>query len=181
MAKEEKIEEKRVFYNYRHRPPQVKFCSKNPSKVQESPLDARSPQELLEKYGMYTDKPALESVQPFYADLTAFRGFEETCNQVRDIKEKFNALDVDIKAKFNHNAEEFCRYITSKDFDVREIMTSQQYKEYEQIMKEEKSKADYEAYTKTDAYKKEIQEQAQRQAYEQARYEEWKKNFGGSK
>lgn len=181
MSKEEKLEEKRVFYNYRNRPPKVVFCSKMPSKVQEGPLDARSPQELLEKYGMYNDRPALDSVKPFYADLTAFGSFEEQNNHIRDIKEKFMQLDVDIRAKFNHNPEEFCNYLISKDFDIKEIMNSNQYNEYTRILNEKKAEKEYQEYLKSDKYKQEIEEYNARQQYEKERYEEWKKNFKPSK
>lgn len=183
MAKE-KEEEKLVtnpyFYNYRNRPPQVKICSKKPSKVQESPLDAKSPQELLEKYGMYRDSSSLDTVRPFYADLTQFQSFEDTCNHVRDIKEKFMQLDVDIRAKFNHNPEEFCNYITSSDFDIKEIMNASQYQEYKTKIDEEKAEKEYQKYINSAEYKKNLAEQEQFKAYQQKQYEEWKKQFGGS-
>lgn len=172
----EKIIE-RLFYNYRNRPPQVKCCSKNPSEVQESPLDAKSPQELLDKHGMYIDRPSLKDLQPFYADLTAFQSYEDSLNSVRTIKEKFMNLDVSIRAKFNHNPEEFCNYVQSKDFDMREIMTADIYKEYEEQQKEEQALKDFEAYKKTKEYKDKIEEQALRAQYEKEQYENWKKNF----
>ena len=106
----------RVFYNYRHRPPKVQWHSDKPTKVQLSPLDAKSPQEVLEKYGMYKDNSALKEPTPFYADLTAFDDYATSLCNIRDIKEKFKSLDIDIRAKFNHNVEEFCSYVTSKDF-----------------------------------------------------------------
>lgn len=185
MSKEEKINEsiiapqatERVFYNYRHRPPKVKICSNKPSKVQESPLDAKSPQELMDRHGMYVDRPSLKDLQPFYADLTAFQSYEESLNSVRTIKEKFMNLDVSIRAKFNHNPEEFCNYIQSKDFDIREIMTSDIYSEYEQQQKELQSQKEYDKYLKSDEYKKEQEENALRAQYEKEQYENWKKNF----
>lgn len=180
MSKEEK-QEVRAFYNYRNQPPKVIFHSCNPSKVQESPLDARSPQELLEKYGMYNDKPALDSVKPFYADLTAFGSFEEQNNKIRDIKEKFMLLDVDVRAKFNHNPEEFCNYLVSKDFNIKEIMNADQYQEYTRVENEKKAEIEYQAYLKSDKYKQDMEENAARQQYEKSKYEEWKKNFKPSK
>lgn len=179
--KDEIVEEKRYFYNYRNRPPKVQWHSDKPSKVQISPLDAKSPQEILERYGMYKDNSALEQPTPFYADLTEFTDYATSLNNIRDIKEKFNSLDIDIRAKFNHNPQEFCDYVTSKDFDIREVMTKDMYERYMNVMQEEQQKQQYEEYIKSDEYKKDMEERAARQAYEQARYDEWKKQFGGSK
>lgn len=185
MQKEEKVIEniispqatEYVFYNYRHRPPKVKMCSQKPSRVQESPLDAKSPQELMDRHGMYIDRPSLKDLRPFYADLTAFQSYEDSLNSVRNIKEKFLNLDVSIRAKFNHNPEEFCKYIQSKDFDIREIMTSDIYAEYENQQKEEQAQKEYQKYLQSDEYKKNQEEIALRAQYEKEQYENWKKNF----
>lgn len=181
MAKEEKIiadtATERVFFNYRHRPPKVKICSINPSKVQESPIDAKSPQELMDRHGMYIDRPSLKELKPFYADLTQFESYEDSLNSVRNIKEKFMNLDVSIRAKFNHNPEEFCNYVQSKDFDIREIMTSDVYKQYEDEQKEIQAQKEYEKYLKSDEYKKEQEQNALRAQYEKEQFENWKKNF----
>lgn len=167
----------RNFYNYRHRPPKVKIVSSKPTKVQESPLDAKSPQELMDRHGMYVDRPSLKELKPFYADLTQLKSYEDSLNSVRDIKEKFNSLDISIRAKFNHNPEEFCNYVGSKDFDIKEIMTSDVYSEYLREQKDIKAREEFEKYKKTDAYKKEIEEFELRQRYEQEQFENWKKNF----
>lgn len=185
MTKEEKTIEnviapqvtERVFYNYRHRPPKVSLCSNKPSKVQESPLDAKTPQELMDRHGMYVDRPALKDLKPFYADLTAFKSYEDNLNAVRDMKEKFNNLDISIRAKFNHSPEQFCEYITSKDFDIREIMTADVYNEYEKEQNQAKYEAEFEKYLKSDEYKKAQEESALRLQYEKEQYENWKKNF----
>lgn len=166
-----------VFYNYRHRPPKVQMCSKNPTKTQESPLDAKSPQELMDRHGMYIDRPSLKDLQPFYADLTSFSSYEDSLNSVRNIKEKFMNLDVSIRAKFNHNPEEFCNYVTSNDFDMREIMTSDVYSEYKRQQDELKAQQEYEKYLKSDEYKKIAEENALRAQYEKEQYENWKKQF----
>lgn len=166
-----------VFYNYRNRPPKVKMCSIKPSKVQESPLDAKSPQELMDKHGMYIDKPSLKELKPFYADLTQFQSYEQSLNSVRDIKEKFMSLDVSIRAKFNHNPEEFCKYLTSKDFDIKEIMTSDIYEQYKNDLERNKRLEEYNLYLKSDDYKKEQEEMKLRRQYEEEQYEEWKKKF----
>lgn len=169
------------FYNYRNRPPKKVCCSSKASKVQESPLDAKSPQELMDRHGMYVDRASLKEVRPFFADLTAFQSYEDNLNSVRNIKEKFMKLDVSVRAKFNHNPEEFCNYVTSKDFDIREVMTSDMYLEYQAVKSEEKALAEYEKYIKSDEYKKILEENDLRAKFEKAQYEEWKKRFDNLK
>lgn len=188
MAKSQQEEEtvlvtnpiERPFFNYRNRPPKVKFHTNRPTKTQESPLDAKSPQEVLLKYGMYRDGSALESVTPFYADLTEFSSYEEQLNNVRDIREKFSKLDVDIRAKFNHSPEQFCNYITSKDFDIKEIMNSEQLKEYQLYIENKNAEEAYEKYKKSPQYQKDLEEQALQERWQKESYEKWKKEFGGS-
>lgn len=166
-----------LFYNYRNRPPKVQMCSKNPTKTQESPLDAKSPQELMDKHGMYIDRPSLKDLKPFYADLTQFQSYEDSLNSVRTIKEKFMNLDVSIRAKFNHNPEEFCNYVQSKDFDIREIMTSDMYKEYQDELDLQEQERLVNEYKMTDDYKKMVVENKLRDQFLQEQFENWKKQF----
>lgn len=171
------VKQSKKFFNYRNRPPQVVLCSQKPSKVQESPLDARSPQELMDKYGMYRDKSALKDVTPFYADLSSFNGFEDSLNHLRDIEEKFMSLDSEVRARFNHNPVEFCNYLQSKDFDIKRVMTDEQFEVYTRDLEDAKRQRDLDAYMKSKEYSEMLKEQETRRAYEQAKYEEWKKNF----
>lgn len=175
-SKQESIELK--FYNSKNLPPKVKFKSKKPSKVQESPLDARSPQEVLQQYGMYKDE-SIYSKHPekLYLDLTQFGDYESNLNANRRMLEKFNALDVDVKARFNHDVKEFTKYVTSPNFDINRVLTDNQQKIYAKYQKELKMKKDYETYLKSDEYKAQVQEDSYRRAYEQSRYEEWKSNY----
>lgn len=165
------------FYNYRNRPPKVIFCSKNPSKVFESPLDAKSPQELMDRHNMYVDRSSLKEPTPFFADLSQFSSFEDSLNHVRSLKEKFMALDVGIRAKFNHNPEEFCNYVSSKDFDIKEVLTAEQFKDYDRQIKEQEQQKQYQDYLNSDEYKKTVEENMLRAKYEKEQYENWKKNF----
>lgn len=166
------------FYNSNNLPPKVKFRSKKPSKVQESPLDAKSPQEVLQQHGMYKDE-SIYSKHPekVYMDLSEFGDYESNLNANRRMLEKFNALDIDVRARFNHDVKEFTKYVTSSDFDINRVLTEKEQKKFAEYKKEEKAKKDFEEYLKSDEYKAQVQEDSYRRAYEQSRYEEWKSNY----
>lgn len=166
-----------VFFNYRHRPPKVKFCSQNPSKVQESPLDAKSPQELMDMHNMYVDRPSLKELKPFYADLSSFSSYEESLNKVRLMKEKFNSLDINIRARFNHNPEEFCEYICSKDFDIKQVMTPEMYSEYKRELDGIESRKHMDKYLNSKEYLDKKKDDELRSQFEDEMFENWKKQF----
>lgn len=170
------------FYNSNNLPPKVKFCSKKPSRVQESPLDAKSPQEVLQQHGMYRDE-SIYSKHPekIYADLSQFGDYESNLQAIRSMQEKFNALDVDVRARFNHDVKEFTKYVSSSDFDINNVLTLDEQKKFAEYKKEQKAKKDYEDYLKSDEYKAKVQEDSYRRAYEQSRYEEWKKDYMNKK
>lgn len=166
------------FYNSVNLPPKVKYKSNKPSKVQESPLDAKSPQEVLQQHGMYKDE-SIYSKHPekVYMDLSVFGDYESNLNANRRMLEKFNALDVDVRARFNHDVKEFTKYVSSPDFDINRVLTVTEQKKFAEYKKEQNAKKEYEAYLKSDEYKAKVQEDSYRHAYEQARYEEWKSNY----
>lgn len=167
------------FYNSNILPPKVKYCSKNPSKVQESPLDARSPQEVLQHHGMYKDESIYtKHPEKIYMDLSEFGDYESNLNANRRMQEKFNALDVDVRARFNHSVQEFTKYVTSNDFDINNVLTKKEQEKLAVYKEEQANKKKYEDYLKSDEYKQTIQESAMRAQYEKQKYEEWKsKNF----
>lgn len=166
------------FYNSTNLPPKVKFKSNKPSKVQESPLDAKSPQEVLDRHGMYRDE-SIYSKQPekVYMDLSEFGDYESNLNANRRMLEKFNALDVNVRARFNHDVKEFTKYVTSSDFDINRVLTAKEQEKLAKYNEEKKAKQEYEKYLKSDEYKSMIEEQAYRQAYEKSKYDEWKSNY----
>lgn len=166
------------FYNSENLPPKVKFKSMKPSKVQESPLDAKSPQEILQQHGMYKDESIYsKEPQKIYADLSEFGDFESNLNANRRMQEKFNALDVDVRARFNHNVKEFVKYVTSNDFDINNVLTKEEQKKLASYNEEQANKKAYNDYINSDEYKQSIQESAMRAQYEKSRYEEWKANY----
>lgn len=170
---------KKNFYNSMNLPPKVKFNSKAPSSVQESPLDARSPQEVLQAHGMYRDDSIYsKNPEKIYADLSEFGDYESNLNAVCRMREKFNALDVDVRARFNHSVEEFTKYVTNSDFDINRVLTEKEQKKLAEYKKEQANKKAYDDYLNSDEYKQSVEESAMRAQYEKQRYEEWKsKNF----
>jgi hypothetical protein len=181
IENEPNLDEVNNFYNYRHLPPKPVICSKNPSKVQESPLDAKSPQEVLEQHGMYKEPSAYaKNPEKIYMDLTTFSDYETQLNNVISMRNKFNSMDPDVKARFNNDPVEFCNYISQKDFDIKKCLTDKEYDNYLLYKKDIENQKAYDAYLKSDEFKALQAEELRRQAYEQAKYEEWKKNNGGS-
>lgn len=166
------------FYNSVNLPPKVKFKSNKPSKVQESPLDARSPQEVLQYHGMYKDE-SIYSKHPekIYLDLSEFGDYESNLNANRRMQEKFNALDIDVRARFNHDIMEFIKYVQGPDFDINRVLTEKEQKKYNDYKKEQQAKKDYQAYLNSDEYKALVEESSYRMAYEKSKYEEWKANY----
>jgi hypothetical protein len=176
--KEENTVVVKRFYNSVNLPPRPKFCSKKPSKVQESPYDAKSPQEVLQQHGMYKDNNSImERPEAFYADLTKLGNYEDCLNSMRDINDKFNQLDIDIRAKFNHNPDEFCRYVSSKGFEFESLLTDSQLKDYREHKKEVEQRKEYDNYIKSDKYKQDLEESVLRNKYEEEKYNEWKKSL----
>jgi hypothetical protein len=168
----------KLFFNSKNLPPKVKFKSNKPSKVQESPLDARSPQEILERHGMYKDESIYtKHPERVFLDLSEFGDFEANLNANRRMQEKFNALDIDVRARFNHDVKEFTKYVTSNNFDINNVLTSKEQEAYKKYKENEKLKADYEKYMQSDEYKAFLEERAHREAYEKSRYDEWKSNY----
>lgn len=165
------------FYNSVNLPPKVVCNIKTPSKTQVFPNVATCPQDVLDANGMYRDNSAYsKNPKAFYADLSSLGDYESNLKVVRDIQEKFQKLSPEIRGRFDNSPSAFVKYCCSKDFDMKNVLTEQEYKAVMAYKKEEDSKKAYEAYLKSPEYKAEQQEIANRRAYEQAKYEEWKLN-----
>lgn len=170
------IEESR-FYNGVNLPPKKAFVSNKPTKVQESPLDAKSPQELLDSHGMYRDPSYYEqNPDKLYLDLTQFDDYETYMNNVNLMKERFRKLPIDVQARFNHNPSELFEYVGSSNFDVETLMDEKTKLNYRSIKAQEKARADFEAFKKTDEYKKQIEDAILRSQYEAQKFAEFKAN-----
>lgn len=173
-----KLDSERRFYNYYHRPPSNPIVSDKPSKTQVSPLDAKSPQEVLQKYGMYKDETAYSKhPEAIYADLTQYQSYEDQLNSSIRMKRHFDSLDPEVRARFDNDILKFAREASSPDFDINRALTTEQQKKLSDYKANEEAKKSYEAYLKSDEYKKIQEESAARMAYEQQKYEEWKKTY----
>lgn len=168
---------KELPYHTRLNPPaKKKLVISKPSKVQESLLDCRSPQETLEKHGMYRD-PSIYQQEPtkIYADMTQFTDYADMIVQTREAERKFNNLDPDVKAKFNNSVVEFASYLSSDKFDINEILTDKEKQALMAHNKKVKAQQEYDDYINSDEFKK---AQAESQAYfefQKQQFNEWKK------
>lgn len=163
-------------YHTRLNPPKkVKFVSNKPTRVQESPLDARSPQEVLDYHGMYKD-PSIykENPQKIFADLTSFDDFQTAQNKLAQAKSKFAELPIDVRARFNHDVLAFSNYVQSPNFDPEMVMDQETVVAYREYKKKEKAQQDYEKYKESDEYKAQLRESQLRAQYEKEQYEAWK-------
>lgn len=155
----------------------IKLKITKPTKVQVNPYVAQSPQDLLARNGMYRD-PSLYTRNPqkIYMDLTKYEGYQELLNKSIDAKNHFNSLDVDIKAKFNHDPLAFSKYLARPDFDINEILTKDEATALQRYLDDEKSKLEYNEYLKSDEYKQLQQERELYNQFQKENYDNWKKN-----
>lgn len=163
-------------YHTRLNPPKkVKFKSNKPSKVQESPLDARSPQEVLDYHGMYKD-PSVYTQNPskIFADLTSFDDYQTAQTKLANAKSKFAELPVDVRARFNHDVLKFSQYVQSPNFDIENVMDDETVVAYREYEKQQKAQAEHNKYINSEEYKAQVAEQKLRERYEKEKYEAWK-------
>lgn len=166
------------YYSSLNLPPKDAFVSLKPSKVQESPLDARSPQEVLEKYGMYRDQTYYgQHPDKLYLDLTEFDDFETSMNNIVRIRDKFDKLPASVRSKFNNDISQFVNYCSSKDFNLEYLMDDRIKLSYDKYKAEEKAKADFKAYQQSSEYKALEKEAMLRKRFEEEQFEAWKNNL----
>lgn len=165
---------KSIFYNSRNLPNKVVITSNKPSKTQISPLDCNSPQELLEKHGMYRD-PSLYEKHPekMYLDLTSLGDYQSNLQAVIDCKDKFMHLDPDVRNMFGNDIMKFVEHVQKSDFDITSVMNKKQKESYLKYQDEQKKKADFEAYKQSDEYKQEVEQFKLRQEFQQSQYNDW--------
>lgn len=165
----------RLFFNSVHEPPKVVLCSSKPSKVQENPYDARSPQEVLDAYGLYRDPSYYEqNPDKVYCDFSNIPDFETLMNEKISIERKFRNLPLDVRASFNHDVSEFVQYVNSSSFDVERLLDEPSKKAYQSYKAELKAKEDFKKYQNSDEYKKLQQEASLRIQFENEQFEKWK-------
>lgn len=172
---------RRSFYNRLNLPPKIKIVSDKETKVQESPLDARSPQEVLDYHGMYRDPSYYEEhPEKMYMDLTQFDDYETHLNSINAMKEKFSKLPVEIRAKFNHSPQELFSFIGSKEFDIEKLMDGKTLNNYRQYKAKEKADADWQAYLQSDEHKQAVRDQALRAEFEKQQFEAYRASKANS-
>lgn len=163
-----------IFYNSRKQPAKVVITSLKPSKTQISPLDCGSPQEVLEKHGMYKDQTLYDKhPEKMYLDLTALGDYQSNLQAVIDYRDKFMALDPDVRNEFGNDLMKFADYVASKDFDITRVMNKNQKKAYSEYLKKEELKKTQEEYINSDEYKRIIAESEARRQYEQEQFNAW--------
>lgn len=165
-----------LFYNSRRPPKSVVIKSDKPSKTQISPLDCNSPQELLEKHGMYKD-PTLYELHPekLYLDLTTLGDYQSNLQSVIDCREKFMHLDPDIRNQFGNDIFKFIDYVQSKDFDITRLMNKNQKKSYKKYQDDLTRKSKYEEYLKSDKYKEDLRKQELFDKFKESQFNDWLK------
>lgn len=145
------------YYNRLNLPPKVKFKSDKPSEVFESPDEIRSPQDVMNAYGMYSRDTSMfpnNNSVPIYGDFSVFKDFSERANLVANCKSQFEALPSEIRAKFGNNINNFADYVNSSEFDYEYLMTDGYkqkvwYPEKERLENEairKKEEFDYQSY-----------------------------------
>lgn len=82
----------------------------------QSHKDSTDINKMVERF-VRGDTTALSRAQGFFADVTQMpTNLAETLNQIRACEDAFNALPVEVKAKFNHNVTEFLASAGSPEF-----------------------------------------------------------------
>lgn len=163
------------FYNRLNQPPKVTIVSNKPTKVQESPLDARSPQEVLDYHGMYRDPSYYEeNPDKMYMDLTQFDDYETCLNNINSMKETFNKLPIDVRARFNHDPSEVFKYINSSEFKIETLMDDKTLSNYKEIKAQQKYDSEYKAYLASDEYKQALANQQLMSEFNRRQFEAFK-------
>lgn len=150
---------------------------KKPTKTQVSINNARNPQELMQQYGMYKD-PSIYTKNPekIYMDLTKYGDYQSMLNETIAAKGHFMTLDTDIRAKFNNDPLQFANYLASPDFDVNEILTSDEQQALKNYHERIQAEEDFKAYQSSAEYKNAVAEQQLFDQYRKEQFDAWKKN-----
>ena len=129
-----------------------KIINKGENMVFENPYEAKDPQEILKQYGIRRSDSSMfpnNSDLPKYGDFSEFQDFGDRVNLYLNCKDQFEALPSEIRKEFNHDLGNFTRYVTSNDFDITRLMTSEYKKEvYEPMIKKKQHEKAYAEYIK---------------------------------
>lgn len=129
-----------------------KIINKGENMVFENPYEAKDPQEVLKQYGIRRSDSSMfpnNTDLPKYGDFSEFQDFGDRVNLYLNCKDQFEALPSEIRKEFNHDLGNFTKYVTSKDFDITRLMTSEYKKDvYEPMIKKQKHDKAYAEYIK---------------------------------
>lgn len=165
-------------YHTRLNPPQKKGQTfKKHTKVQTSPFMAKSPQDVLKQHGVYKDD-SIYKVNPskVFMDLTQYDDYQTLLNKQNSAKRHFESLDVDIRAKFNHDPVKFAAYLASPDFDVKEILTADEFSALKTYQRDEVERIKREEYFNSEEYKQSQKDDIEYQEFQKEQFNNWKKN-----
>lgn len=162
------------FYNSSNLPPKVIQKSELPSMTQLSPLDAKSPQDILDQHNMYR-KESVYKKQPemIYGDFTEIGDYESHLNKCIELENKFAKLDPEVRGRFNNSVLEFTRACRSKDFNIESVLTQPEVDSYREYKKRQEADAKHLEYLESPEYKALIEQSKLRQEYETQKYNEW--------
>lgn len=107
-------------------PPKITYHSDKESMVFESPNEIKSPQEIMDLYGMYSRDTSMfpnNELVPQYGDFASFKNFEDRANLVADCRQQFDALPSEVRSKFDNDIFKFAEYVNSEDFDYEHVMS----------------------------------------------------------
>lgn len=167
-------------YHTRLNPPKkTTFCSANPSKVQESPLDARSPQEVLAYHGMYKDD-SIYTTNPsqVYEDLTMFNDLQDVLNRRIEAENKFASLPAEVRSRFNNSLAQFVSEVTDPSFDVHKVLTDQEASAYDSYLRKKAANERYEEYKQSDEYQQILKDAELRSQFAEESYKKWLESRG---
>ena len=129
-----------------------KIINKGENMVFENPYEAKDPQEVLKQYGIRRSDSSMfpnNTDLPKYGDFSEFQDFGDRVNLYLNCKDQFEALPSEIRKEFNHDLGTFTKYVTSKDFDITRLMTSDYKKDvYEPMINKQKHEKAYAEYIK---------------------------------
>ena len=94
--------------------------------VFDNPLEAKSPQEILDLSGMRRRDDSMfpnNTNLPQYGDFSDFKDFGERVNLYLSCKDQFEALPSEVRREFGDDLSQFAKYVNSDNFDVTKIMS----------------------------------------------------------
>lgn len=162
------------FYNSYNLPPKPVQKSELPSMTQISPLDAKSPQEILDQHGLYRSESIYKkNPELIYGDFSEIGDYESYLNNCINLENKFAKLDPEVRGRFNNSVLEFTKACRSKDFDIESVLTQPEVDSYRSYKKSQEAAVKHSEYLQSAEYKTALEQSKLRQEYEEQKYQEW--------